>query len=67
MKRICPGWACPAKVPTVLILTRRVGEIVMIGDDITVAVLGVKGNEVRGEDRNLSSRIIVRSNGAVPR
>lgn len=30
-----------------LILTRRVGETLMIGDDITVAVLGVKGNQVR--------------------
>ena len=30
-----------------LILTRRVGEIIMIGDDVTVIVLGVKGNQVR--------------------
>jgi carbon storage regulator len=30
-----------------LILTRRVSEAVMIGDDITVMVLGVKGNQVR--------------------
>lgn len=30
-----------------LILTRRVGESVMVGDDITVTVLGVKGNQVR--------------------
>ena len=30
-----------------LILTRRVGEIVMIGDSITVTVLRVKGNQVR--------------------
>jgi len=31
----------------VLILTRRVGETLMIGDDVTVTVLGVKGNQVR--------------------
>ncbi len=30
-----------------LILTRRVGESLMIGDDITITVLGVKGNQVR--------------------
>ena len=30
-----------------LILTRRVGETLMIGDDITITVLGVKGNQVR--------------------
>jgi len=31
----------------VLILTRRVGESLMIGDEITITVLGVKGNQVR--------------------
>jgi carbon storage regulator CsrA len=31
----------------VLILTRRVGETVMIGDEVTVTVLRVKGNQVR--------------------
>lgn len=30
-----------------LILTRRVGEAVMIGDDVSITVLGVKGNQVR--------------------
>ncbi len=30
-----------------LILTRRVGESVMIGDSVTITVLGVKGNQVR--------------------
>ena len=30
-----------------LILTRRIGETLMIGDDVQVHVLGVKGNQVR--------------------
>ena len=30
-----------------LILTRRVGETLMIGDDITVTILSVKGNQIR--------------------
>lgn len=30
-----------------LILTRRVGESLMVGDNVTVTVLGVKGNQVR--------------------
>ena len=30
-----------------LILTRRVGETLMIGDEVTVTILGVKGNQVR--------------------
>lgn len=30
-----------------LILTRRVGESLMIGDEVTVTVLGVKGNQIR--------------------
>ena len=30
-----------------LILTRRVGETLMVGDEVTVSVLGVKGNQVR--------------------
>jgi carbon storage regulator len=32
---------------TMLILTRRVGETLMIGNEVTVTVLGVKGNQVR--------------------
>jgi len=35
------------KEQTMLILTRRVGETVMIGDSVTVTILGVKGNQVR--------------------
>ncbi|MCV2403371.1 carbon storage regulator CsrA [Marinomonas sp. C2222] len=30
-----------------LILTRRVGETLMVGDEVSVTVLGVKGNQVR--------------------
>jgi carbon storage regulator len=30
-----------------LILTRRIGETLMVGDDVTVTVLGVKGNQMR--------------------
>lgn len=30
-----------------LILTRRPGETLMVGDDVTVTVLGIKGNQVR--------------------
>lgn len=30
-----------------LILTRRVGETLMIGDEIMVTILGIKGNQVR--------------------
>ena len=30
-----------------LILTRRIGETLMVGDEVTVTVLGVKGNQVR--------------------
>jgi len=30
-----------------LILTRRVGETLMVGDEVTVTVLGVKGNQAR--------------------
>jgi len=30
-----------------LILTRRIGEVLRIGDDISITVLGIKGNQVR--------------------
>jgi carbon storage regulator len=30
-----------------LILTRRLGETLMVGDDVVVTILGVKGNQVR--------------------
>ena len=30
-----------------LILRRRIGETLMVGDDVTITVLGVKGNQVR--------------------
>jgi len=30
-----------------LILTRRLGETLMVGDEVTVSVLGIKGNQVR--------------------
>jgi carbon storage regulator len=36
-----------ARSRIMLILTRRVGETVMIGNEVTVTVLGVKGNQVR--------------------
>lgn len=30
-----------------LILTRRVGESIKVGDDVTITILGVKGNQIR--------------------
>ena len=30
-----------------LILTRRLGETIVIGDDVTFTILGIKGNQVR--------------------
>jgi len=30
-----------------LILTRRIGESLMIGDNVNVTVLGIRGNQVR--------------------
>ena len=38
---------CRLEFSRMLILTRRVGESLMIGDNVTVTVLGVKGNQVR--------------------
>jgi carbon storage regulator len=46
--RIEPAeWAAGEGEEIMLILTRRVGETLMIGDSVTVTVLGVKGNQVR--------------------
>lgn len=41
------GLILRVKGKTMLILTRRVGESLIIGDDVVVNVLGVKGNQVR--------------------
>ncbi|MGP1871595.1 MAG: carbon storage regulator CsrA [Arsenophonus sp. ER-BJ3-MAG3] len=30
-----------------LILTRRIGETLMIGDEVTITILGIKGNQIR--------------------
>lgn len=59
-----------------LILTRKVSETLMIGDDVTVTVLGVKGNQVRiGIDapkevpvhrEEIYERIQKENNGATP-
>jgi carbon storage regulator len=39
--------ACYYRELTLLILTRRIGETLMVGDDVTITVLSVKGNQVR--------------------
>lgn len=41
------GLGSTKEILHMLILTRRVGETLMVGDDVTVTVLGVKGNQVR--------------------
>jgi carbon storage regulator len=47
-RRRLPASTCRTKENAImLILTRRVGETLMIGDSVTVTVLGVKGNQVR--------------------
>ena len=45
VKRVPPNMESGGWI--MLILTRRVGETLMIGDSVTVTVLGVKGNQVR--------------------
>jgi len=35
------------EVKEMLILTRRIGETLMVGDDVAITVLGVKGNQIR--------------------
>jgi carbon storage regulator len=44
---VAPPAVCRVKEVVMLILTRRVGETLMIGDSVSVTVLGVKGNQVR--------------------
>ncbi len=39
--------ACYYRELTLLILTRRIGETLMVGDNVTITVLSVKGNQVR--------------------
>ena len=45
--KLLPGAVGQQGERPMLILTRRVGETLMIGDEVTVTVLGVKGNQVR--------------------
>jgi len=39
--------ACHQGKVSMLILTRRVGEKLVIGEEVTITVLGVKGNQIR--------------------
>jgi len=41
------GWRASREGQKMLVLTRRVGERLIIGDDVTVNVLSIKGNQVR--------------------
>lgn len=41
------GAAFVREILVMLILTRRIGETLIIGDDVNITVLGVKGNQVR--------------------
>ena len=41
------GWQLSVREKNMLILTRRIGETLIIGDDVNITVLGVKGNQVR--------------------
>jgi carbon storage regulator len=47
MRRTTTLSEAASKGLNMLILTRRVGETIMIGDDVAVTVLGVTGNQVR--------------------
>ena len=44
---LCWWKASGRKEKVILIMTRRMGETLMIGNDVTVTVLGVKGTQVR--------------------
>lgn len=41
------GGCLVREIIVMLILTRRIGETLIIGDDVNITVLGVKGNQVR--------------------
>jgi carbon storage regulator len=44
---MCRGIINKSKESMMLILTRRIGESVIVGDDINITVLGIRGNQVR--------------------